>query len=117
MKNTVVIACALTIFVLMTERPARADVLTASEANVIVSSTAFDQDLLFTSFTQSDNAVADFNGILNNAGWSGLLTGNFLGTAVNVSYSADSSAFSTSGALTWNSSGLFGTSAWAGSGT
>jgi hypothetical protein len=115
MKN-IVVTCALIICVLMTGGPARGDVLTASEANVIISSTAFDQDLLYTSFTESDNAVADFNGILNNAGWSGLLTGNFLGTALNVSYSSDSSAFSTSGAITWNSSGSYGSSAWAGSG-
>jgi hypothetical protein len=117
MKNAIVIVCALTIFVFMIGRPARGDVLTASEANVIVSSTAFDQDLLFTSFTQSDDAVADFNGILNDSGWSGLFTGSFLGTALSVSYAGDSSAFADSGGITWNSGGLYGSKVWAGSGS
>jgi hypothetical protein len=116
MKSSTVIACALTIIIFTIGRPARADVLTAAEANVIVSSTAFDQDLLFTSFTQSNGAVADFTGTLNDAGWSGILAGSFVGTALDVSYSGDSSAFSASGVITWTSGGLFGSSPWTGSG-
>jgi hypothetical protein len=116
MRSSTVIACALTIIIFTIGRPARGDVLTAAEANVIVSSTAFDQDLLFTSFTQSGGAVADFNGTLNGSGWSGILAGSFAGTALDVSYSGDSSAFSASGVIAWTSGGLFGSSPWTGSG-
>ena len=99
---------------------ARGDLITPTEANIIVQSTLADGDFaLLNAFyglglgqSVAYHSTIDFGA----SSWSGTLTGTFQGLAVDVAYTGSFAAYP-GGPFTWNSSGTYGINAWTGSGS
>jgi hypothetical protein len=87
--------------------------LSVLDASSLIQSTATDADALFLSIFKNISPVAVWNYASTSSltGWTGSLSGSFLGSALSVSYSGDLSAYP-SGAVTWTSSGTYAAETW-----
>jgi hypothetical protein len=94
-----------------------ANLLSPLEASALIQSTVSDADVEFlsqlTPLASGHSLAYTSNSTMTS--WSGTLSGNFFGSAVNVSYLGDLSGYP-SGAVTWTSTGTYGSAAWTGSG-
>ena len=97
---------------------AMAKELATLEASAVSQGTIADSDFFllteFFGFTLAE--TLDYQSTADASGWTGTLSGTYLGTSVDVSYSGDLSAYP-GGAITCTSSGSFGPHAWNGNGT
>jgi len=84
----------------------------------MIQSTATDTDFLFlTDFAgyQAGQTVA-YRSSTSSAGWTGMLSGSYLGMPLSVGYSGDLTAYPP-GPVTWTDSGTYGAWVWTGSGS
>lgn len=95
-----------------------ADTLPALFASYILQDALPDTDLyLLTKFEgYVPRQTLTYSTLTMPTQWSATVSGNYGGTALNVSYLGNSSGYPT-GPLTWTSRGAFGAEAWTGSGT
>jgi len=92
--------------------------LSPLEASLVLQGTIPDDDffLLTRFFGFQVGETLNYQSTSDLSGWSATLSGTYLGASLNVSYSGDISAFP-AGAITWTSSGSYGSAAWSGSGS
>ncbi len=97
--------------------PVRGGTVDPAAASAMIQSTVTDQDFEFLhAFYGGQSPSLDYNSSSNATSWSGKLSGDWLGSPVSISYTGDLSQYPT-GAVTWSSTGTYGTSTWSGSGS
>lgn len=86
-----------------------------AEAGAMLQGTIPDADFfLLANFFGVGPETLTYQSVTNSSGWSGTLSGTYLGKSLNVTYSGNSSAFP--GSITWTSSGSYGSDPWASNG-
>jgi hypothetical protein len=109
-------AGAIVLLSVGTIHPARANLLTVSDASDLVQSTASDVDVfLLGAMTGFQFGSVNYTSTGSTTGWTGLTSGTYGPSSVSLSYTGNLTAYPN--VVTWSSTGAVGANSWAGTGT
>jgi hypothetical protein len=97
---------------------ARAGLLNPAEASALIQSTATDTDAMLLALFNGFEAgqTLNYSSSLTTTAWSGTLSGTYAATGLSLTYLGDLSNYP-SGAVTWTSTGSYGSQSWSGNGS